>query len=252
MEIASKSSLPAANDTPVAFTVRTPLNIELHVTDKTDALRLRSQRRYFGITDYSDLVPESIKLAKFLGAQAKSAVEELLSEPFTLHTAFADGSGDGRYKRYYGCITLQVRRDLATMLVSRGLARAYGIYSSSPDGLNRDHYLERIRDTELRATARRQGTWQYTDWDRLIAQRDEQRREHSALDIATGTSPPTKALDLNTAARDELMRVPEIGEHFANVIIENGPYREVSGLLRVPGIGEKRLAKLQAWVKVER
>jgi len=56
--------------------------IEFHVSDKTDARRLRAQRRYFGITYYSDQVPESIRLAKSLGADAAAAVQALLAERF--------------------------------------------------------------------------------------------------------------------------------------------------------------------------
>jgi competence ComEA-like helix-hairpin-helix protein len=225
--------------------------IELHVSDKTDARRLRAQRRHFGITDYSDQVPESIALAKSLGAKAKTAVQALLAEPFTVHTAFADGGGDGRYKRIYGFITLPDGRDLATVLVGSGLARAYGVYRTTPDGLSRDDYRERLQDVELRAAAGRQGAWAYTDWDRLPAQREDQRREDRELDAATGKAPPTRPLDINTAARDELMRIPGIGEHFANAIIENRPYRKLEDLLRVPGIGEKRLGNLREWVSIQ-
>lgn len=223
---------------------------EWHVTDSTDARRLRGQRRYFGITDARDTVPASIALAKSLGAAAGAAVRELLAAPFTVHTAFADGGGDGRYKRIYGFITLADGRDLATVLVGRGLARAYGVYRSTPDGLSRDDYRERLQDIELWAAAGRHGAWAHTDWDALLAQRDEQRRLDQEDAIATGTAPPSEPLDVNTAARDELMRIPGIGEHFANAIIEHRPYSKLEELLRVPGIGEKRLAKLRAWVSL--
>ena len=89
---------------------------EWHVSDSTDARRLRGQRRYFGITDVSPSVPKSIELAKSLGAKAGQAVRELLAEPFTVHTAFADGGGDGKYHRVYGFITLADGRDLAAAL----------------------------------------------------------------------------------------------------------------------------------------
>jgi hypothetical protein len=78
---------------------------EWHVADKTDARRLSAQRRYFGITNYRDSVPESVALAKSLGAEGAAAVRELLADPFVVHTSFADGGGDGRYKRIYGFIT---------------------------------------------------------------------------------------------------------------------------------------------------
>ena len=225
--------------------------LELHVSDRTDARRLRSQRRYFGITDVGRSVPDAIALAKSLGAEGKSAVQRLLARPFTVHTAFADGGGDGRYKRIYGFITLADGRDLAAVLISEGLARAYGVYRASPQGRSRDDYREHLKDVELRAAARRQGARAYTHWDRLITQRDEERREESELNAAAGRAPPTGTLNINTAARDELMRIPGIGEHFANAIIENRPYRRLEELTRVPGIGKKRLSKLREWVDIE-
>ena len=224
---------------------------EWHVADKTDARRLSAQRRYFGITDYRGSVPQSIALAKSLGAEAGKTVRELLAEPFTVHTAFADGGGDGKYKRIYGFIELADGRDLATVLVERGLARAFGVYRSSPDGLSRDDYREHLKDTELRAAAQRAGAWAYTDWDALPSQRAEQRREDGELALATGKARPTEPLDINTAARDELMRIPGIGEHFANAIIEHRPYRKLEELMRVPGIGPKRFANLRGWVSIQ-
>jgi competence protein ComEA len=225
---------------------------ELNVTDRADARRLQQQRRYFGITYYSEQVPESIALAKTLGAEAKAAVGELLAEPFTVHTAFADGGGDGRYRRIYGFISLADGRDLATVLVERGLARAFGVYRGTPEGLDRDDYREQLKDAELRAAAQRKGAWAYTDWDEIGEQRRQQRLEDREFDLATGRSAPAGPLDINTAARDDLMRIPGIGEHFANAIIEHRPYTNVEELLRVPGIGEKRLARLRDWVSVGR
>lgn len=225
---------------------------ELHVTDRADARRLQQQRRYFGITYYSEQVPESIALAKRLGADAKAAVRELLAEPFTVHTAFADGGGDGRYRRIYGFITLADGRDLGTVLVERGLARAFGVYRGTPEGLSRDDYREQLKDAELYAAAERKGAWTYTDWDEIGEQRRQQRLEDREIDLATGKSAPAGPLDINTAARDDLMRIPGIGEHYANAIIEHRPYGTVDELLRVPGIGEKRLARLRDWVTVAR
>ena len=77
---------------PVRFRVDC---IEWHVTDETDARRLRAQRRYFGIAGEDS--NESIKLAKDYGERAYRFVSAQLSKPFTVHTAFADARGDGRH-----------------------------------------------------------------------------------------------------------------------------------------------------------
>lgn len=225
--------------------------LELHVSDRTDARRLRAQRRYFGITNYGGSVVESVTLAKSLGARATSRVRRLLQAPFTVHTSFADGGGDGNYKRIYGFVTMADGRDLAEVLVADGLARAYGVYRRTPSGLSRDESRARLKDIELQAAGRRRGAWAYTDWDALAEQRAEQRRDDSELAMAAGVAVLTGHMDINLAARDELMRLPGIGEHFANAIIEHRPYRSVDDLLRVPGIGRKRLAKLKRHVVVK-
>lgn len=87
--------------------------IEWHVTDQTDARRLREQRRYFGITYYQNSAAESIKLAKEYGEKAYQRVESILQQPFTLYTTFADARGDGKYKRIYGFISTASGQDLS-------------------------------------------------------------------------------------------------------------------------------------------
>ena len=224
--------------------------MEWHVSDETDARRLRAQRRYFGITASEGSVSASIELAKSIGEDAATEVRLLLVRSFTVHTAFADARGDGRYRRIYGFVTLADGRDLGTVLVEKGLARAFGVSRGSPDGANRDDYREALKDAELCAAVARSGVWQFTDWNRISAERSQQRQAEAETRIATGHVPPEHALDLNGAARDQLMKIPGIGEHFANAIIENRPYQSVDELLRVRGIGPKRLEALRQWVRV--
>jgi endonuclease YncB( thermonuclease family) len=225
-------------------------SIEYHVTDRTDARRLRGQRRYFGITGYGGDAAKSIELAKSLGKAATDTVRDVLSRPFSVHTTFADGGGDGRYKRIYGFVTTVDGQDLGTLLVSRGLARAFGVYRGAPDGRSRDEYREALKDAELIAASARRGVWAYTDWDALAAQRSEQRHEDAEIDAALGRAPPPEKMDLNTAARDMLMRIPQVGEVRANRIIEGRPYGSVDELLKIKGIGQKRLEMIREWVFV--
>jgi endonuclease YncB( thermonuclease family) len=96
--------------------------LEHHVNDETDARRLRSQRRYFGIAEAGSDTAASIEFAKRLGAEATAETRRLLAEPFTLHTSFADGRGDARFKRIYGFVTDAKGNDLAEQLVSKDFA----------------------------------------------------------------------------------------------------------------------------------
>ena len=71
---------------------------------------------------------------------------------------------------------------------------------------------------------------------------------------APRTPRPPGPVNLNTATSAELQRLPGIGPAMATRIIEhrtqNGPFRTVSDLLAVKGIGEKTLAKLAPLVTV--
>lgn len=226
--------------------------LEWHVTDDADARRLRAQRRYFGISGYGGTPTASIALAKSLGEAAAVEVRSLLAEPFTVHTAFADARGDGRYKRIYAFVTTAQGNDLATSLVAAGHARAFGVYHATTKGLSQEDYRDTLRDSELLAANQRKGIWAYTDWDALAEERRAERVDESEARIATGhkeAKEPAQIVDINSAARDELMGIPKVGEATANAIIEGRPYKTVDDLLRVRGIGEKTLEKIRPWVK---
>jgi len=221
--------------------------IEKNVNDDSDARRLRAQRRYFGISNAGGTPQTSIELAKEHGRLATEETRKALTDPFTLHTTFADARGDGRYKRIYGFITVADGADLGERLVNSGHARAFGVLKQTPNGQSREDYGEKLRDLELRAAKLGRGIWKHTDWEKLPDERRLQREEEEELQIATGSrkSVPIDRLDPNVAPRDELMTVPGIGEVMANRIIENRPYATLEDLRKVPGIGEKTLESLR-------
>ena len=225
--------------------------VEYHVTDTTDARRLRTQRRYFGIADYGGSAQSSIKAAKQFGADAKAFIERELEQPFTVSTTFADARGDGKHKRYYGFITTNGGDDLGEKLVRMGLARAFGVSRKSPDGKSRDDYRDWLSDVELIAAKKGSGVWAATDWESLPVERQLERDQEAELALATDRQPlaSDELLDLNTSPRDDLMRLPGVGEVLANRIIEDRPYKKMSDLKKVEGIGDGKLESMLPHLK---
>jgi competence protein ComEA len=219
---------------------------EATVNDNTDARRLRAQRRYFGIAGETKA---SIAAAKDLGSQAKTQAAKLLSKPFNVTTAFADGRGDGRFKRYYGFVETADGEDLAEQLVSLGLARAFGVYRRKSPDITGAEYRQRLVDRELKAAKLGVGAWALTDWDALPGERQKERREEEELAAAQdGVTLPDSPVDPNSAPRALLMKRPGIGETMATRLIEarhDGRYRNAEDLLRVQGIGAKTLERLR-------
>ena len=220
--------------------------MEWHIGDATDGRRLRGQRRYFGITNAKPSAAASIELAKSFGAQAAAEVRSLLAKPFTVYTSFADARGDGRHQRIYVFIVCADGTDLGATLVSKGLARAFGVTRQTWDERSQKDYTSYLEDLELQAAKRAAGIWALTNWEDLPKERQEQRLEDQEIEIAFDRQSLTEGqkLNPNTAARDELMKLPGIGEMMANRLIENRPYGKSDDLLKVPGIGPATLKKL--------
>jgi competence ComEA-like helix-hairpin-helix protein len=65
----------------------------------------------------------------------------------------------------------------------------------------------------------------------------------------------TKLVNINTAAREELERLPGIGEGLAARIVEHrerhGAFRRVEHLIIVRGISERRFSALRAHITVD-
>ncbi|HSP42568.1 MAG TPA: helix-hairpin-helix domain-containing protein, partial [Luteolibacter sp.] len=224
--------------------------LELHLGDDRNLVRFRDQRRYFGITDVGENNEESMKIAKALAREAADFTAKSLQEPFTLHTRFADGGGDPEFKRIYGYITLADGRDLGSVLVQQGMARARGIISTMPDGMSVVEARGMLEDLEIQALKKDRGIWARTDWDQLPAERQLQRREIAEAKIAkdqNGPAPDFK-IDPNKATKKELMDLKGIGEILADRIIgerKKAPFLKAEDLLRVERLTKPTLEKIR-------
>jgi|TARA_B110000908_G_scaffold71974_1_gene86823 competence protein ComEA len=213
-----------------------------------DATRLRSQARYFGVEEASDVLA--------IGKAATTRTRELLAEPFTVHTKFSNAMGRSRKKRFYVMITLHDKRDLAAVLVQEGLARAFGTSHRRPDGVEGREYKSLLADMELGAAMRKQGVWAKSDVDKLVKMRAQVRREQFELSkfVRGGSfSAITKEnpVDINNATRDELKLLHGIGEGLSHQIVINRPYKTIDDLKRVKGLGATTVNRLRPYLIIK-
>ncbi|HYF03679.1 MAG TPA: helix-hairpin-helix domain-containing protein [Patescibacteria group bacterium] len=64
----------------------------------------------------------------------------------------------------------------------------------------------------------------------------------------------TGKINLKTAVKSELMRLPGIGEKTAEAIIEHrkaSPFKKPSDIMNVKGIGEKKFEKMREFIEVK-
>ena len=225
--------------------------IEWHVNDETLARRLRAQRRYFGIADTD--AASSMKTARDFGKQAALRTREILAKPFTVHTAFAGARGNGEKERAYAFVTTSDGKDLATILVDEGLARAFGVTRQLPNGTSGNEYRDTLADRELTAAAAKKGIWAVTDWTHLATDRAEERRESNELQTLLKESRSAAAIDPNTATAEELQSLPGIGKKLAERIIEARkikPLRSIDDMLAIQGITPKLVDAFAAKIQI--
>lgn len=95
-------------------------------------------------------------------------------------------------------------------------------------------------------------------WEPLT-QEDEARDEAIAKveKPASGRGPkelPSRPLNLNSAPKPELMRLPGVGEKTAEAIIERRghlPFRRIEDIMEVKGIGEKKFEKMKPYITIK-
>lgn len=219
--------------------------IETVASNETLARRLRAQRRYFGIEGGDGV--DSAETARMLGIEAAKRTASLLAEPFTVETTFTDARGSGVSQRVYAYVTLKDGRDLGSVLVAEGLARAFGVVRGRADGTSGEEYRQRLADLELVAVGSRRGAWAKTDWDKLAADRALERNEAHELAALMGKTPPTAGVDPNTAPASLLETLPGIGPVLAERIIaerDGSLFLSANDLRRVRGINEGLLGRI--------
>jgi len=102
------------------------------------------------------------------------------------------------------------------------------------------------------------------DYSQLDSIFEARSQAHEVLSPAEGRptdrtsvrklSSPGTHIDINTAVKEDLMRLPGIGAALADRVIayrdENGPFASVNDLAHVRGIGKKKLDRLRIFAVV--
>ena len=211
---------------------------------KSDAQRLKEQTRYFGL--------KNTKQTLYFGKQAEKFIEENLERPFTVNTAFAKAMG--RSERVYGFVTTAKGKDLASLLIKNGFARARGMGRKTPYGLSRNDMFKKLRDLEISAMLKRTGIWSESDPDKLVALREKQRAEDenfSKLKRCLDETPQSGLININTANKKELISIKGIGPVLADRIILKRPFANLDDLLKIKGIGKKKLEKMKPRISLK-
>lgn len=218
---------------------------ETSAGSRADAQRVREQMRYFGLANAEEVIKS--------GNDAKKYVEQVLSKPFVVHTAFANAMGRSSQGRVYGFVTTAGGEDLGSLLVKNGLARTEGVGRKTPEGMPRAEMIDKLHDLEGSAMLKWMGIWAKSNADKMTELRDEQRSEDHKLkevqEQVKEAGAPHTLLDVNKASKEELTAINGIGPVLAERIIAGRPYKDTNDLLRVKGIGKAKLEKIRPYFK---
>ncbi|MBR5586823.1 MAG: helix-hairpin-helix domain-containing protein [Clostridia bacterium] len=84
---------------------------------------------------------------------------------------------------------------------------------------------------------------------------ESEQKNHSAASSATPEKITSGTININIAGKDDLMRLPGVGEATANKIISyrdaNGEFKAIEEIMNVSGIGEKKFEGMQQFITVE-
>ncbi|NOZ64390.1 MAG: helix-hairpin-helix domain-containing protein, partial [Caldiserica bacterium] len=91
--------------------------------------------------------------------------------------------------------------------------------------------------------------------DRIAELRAKQRSEEEELQeiqkqIEKKAKSPKGLLDLNTATAEELQSIKGIGPVLGKRIVAGRPYKTVDDLIKIEGIGHKKLEQIRPYVTV--
>jgi competence protein ComEA len=89
----------------------------------------------------------------------------------------------------------------------------------------------------------------------LLTVNCKQNAEQQILSTENQFATAENAININTASREELEKLPNIGEKTAEKIIEHrtrfGSFRRIENLMLVEGISDKKFRRIRPLIKAE-
>ena len=193
------------------------------------------------------------------GEKAKDYTEHVLRRPFTVYTRWSDARGEGATKRFYAMIYTSEGESLAESLVESGLARAHGEDVDFPGVGDKRRICNELEDLEAKARKGRLGIYKTGNATSQVAAKPP-------APIAPVASPAPVAekvsdadagsrvlILLNSASREELLKLPSVGETLADRIIAGRRFTSKDDVInRVHRLGAETYGKIEAHIEADR
>jgi DNA uptake protein ComE-like DNA-binding protein len=226
--------------------------------------RLIEQATYFGLS-----VPDVVQL----GQNAKLFVENKLSQRFTVETRKASGLGRSNIERFYAFVQTK-DGDLGELLVANGLARVHGTKAARPGAKSSTEEVEKLQQLEQQAKQTKLGGWSGKVGTTVTASQParttvpspivqssarpiipnatpiRQSVPSATISSASSQSAAVGKLDINTATKEQLEKIPGIGDALADRIIAGRPFQTADDLKKVKGFGNgKKYEEVRPYFK---
>lgn len=179
------------------------------------------------------------------GGEAKDFTEMALRRPFTVYTLWRDARGEGATPRYYAMVYTSEGVSLAESLVKAGLARAFGEDVDFPGAGDKRRICKGLEELEAKARKGRLGIYKTGNAVLQVVSHPAPIASVAPSVPDAGKPPDAGAgknapVNLNSASKKELMKLPGIGDVFADRIIAARPFGSSEDVKRVAGIGPKK------------